>query len=206
MNLVVSPSQQRGLGCLMGDSEQDHMYPIGVLVADEMALDPHFKVYLIPKLEGQDNDNLIEAVRLSNEFIMSNDGTGYHLALHSDGGHYATGASGLYLSAEGQRFITPIFNKVSDLTPWPDVGLRRRTDLYELNNTVAYAGLLEVSFHDIAREAAWIHQSQKLIASTIVDGIYAFFGLPRPQRIDIQEQYRGLRAGLQDLLEKYKEV
>jgi hypothetical protein len=158
-------------------------------------------------LTGSDTENLIRCVELSNEFIANNGSEGYHLALHSDGGHYATGASGLYLTENGKNFITPVFNQISALTPWEDVGILYRSDLYELNKTIAYAGLIEVSFHDIMEEAVWIHTKVNEIADAIASGIYIALGLERPSVETVDEwkqKYDNLLNDLQALLNKYK--
>lgn len=207
INLVISPSQQRGLACLMGDSEQNHMFPIGEKLYEILSTDERLNVYLIPKLIENDTANLIRSVELSNEFILNNGLTGYHLSLHSDGGNYATGASGLYISEAGKNFISPIFDQISNLTPWQDIGLRLRNDLYELTQTIAYAGILEVSFHDIPEEAAWIHENTDIIAETIAKGVYEAFGLSMPTNPGTSElywkqKYDSLLSDLQALINK----
>lgn len=171
INIVISPSQQRNNRCEIGDSEQDHMYLIGQKVAEILKQYKDVNLYLIPKLSGDDNSNLAESVRLSNEFIKNNGGQGFHLSLHSDAGAYAKGATGIYFTEAGKAFMIPITKALKDLTPWEDVGLRHRADLYELKKTTAVAGLLEVSFHDNEIEAKWIHDNMSGIARAIVDGI-----------------------------------
>jgi N-acetylmuramoyl-L-alanine amidase len=114
---------------------------------------------------------------MSNSFIKKNGGSGYHFALHSDAGGYATGASLLYKSGEGLKFSTPIIEEVMKLTPWNDVGIKARNDLYELNKTLAYAALLEVSFHDSSKESSWIHDNMKPIADTLTRGVIRGLGV-----------------------------
>lgn len=174
INFVISPSQQKTNRCIMGDIEQEHMHLIARDLYIILSQDQRLNVYLVPKQDlGNDKDNLKAAVRLSNDFINRNGGKGYHLALHSDAGAYAQGASALYYSQGGLKFLTPIATALTDLTPWPDVGIRQRTDLYELKRTMAIAGLLEVSFHDIKQEGFWIHENHNKIAVRIADGIYS---------------------------------
>jgi hypothetical protein len=205
INIVLASSQQRGLGCSMGDSEQAHMFQITTKVYNILKPDNRLNVFQIPLKEGTDTQNLIDTVNISNDFILSNGRTGYHLGLHSDGGAYATGASGLYVSEGGKNFITPIFEEVSAITPWNDIGIRQRTGLWELNQTVAIAGIIEVSFHDIPHEAEWIHGNMDLIASVISVGIYKGIGIEQPQpEIDYKAKYEELVRGLQGFLERYK--
>jgi hypothetical protein len=181
INIVLASSQQRGLGCAMGDSEQAHMFQITTKVHNLLKPDNRLNIFQIPLKSGTDTQNLIDTVNMSNDFILSNGGDGYHLGLHSDGGAYSTGASGLFVSRGGEAWITPIFEEISAITPWNDIGLRSRTGLWELNQTIAIAGIIEVSFHDIPEEAEWIHGNMDLIADAIVKGIYRAIGLDRPQ-------------------------
>jgi hypothetical protein len=181
------------------------MFQITTKVYNILKPDSRLNVFQIPLKQGTDTQNLIDTVNISNDFILSNGGFGYHLGLHSDGGAYATGASGLHVSEGGQNWITPIFEEVSAITPWNDIGVRQRTGLWELNQTEAIAGILEVSFHDILEEATWIHNSMDLIAEAIAKGIYRGIGLPRPvQEIDYKAKYEALVRGLQEFMERYK--
>jgi N-acetylmuramoyl-L-alanine amidase len=174
INLVIAYSQQLQNKCKMGDTEQDHMFTIARILYNILCQDKRLNVYCIPKLNlGSDTANLRESVRLSNAFIGKN--KGYHLELHSDAGAYAKGASGLYYSEAGKQFITPIMQELTDLTPWPDIGLRQRRDLLALKGTSATAGLIEVSFHDNPEEAKFIHDNAVVIAVRIASGLYKFW-------------------------------
>jgi N-acetylmuramoyl-L-alanine amidase len=173
MNLVIAYSQQKNNRCAMGDTEQDHMYLFARALYNILAQDKRFNLYMPPKLnKGSDLENLRESVRLSNEFIKKNGGKGYHLEFHSDAGAYAKGASFLYVSEAGKKLLEPIAAELMDLTPWPDVGIRKRTNLHALNGTKAVAGLIEISFHDNKEEAEWIHKNIVMIATRVANGIY----------------------------------
>jgi N-acetylmuramoyl-L-alanine amidase len=202
INLVIASSQQDANKCVMGDTEADHMYSICKALYDLVSPDKRLNVYLVPRLKGTDTEDLRESTRLSNEFIKAN-GPGYHLELHSDAGAYAKGASGLYVSENGRKFVTPIMEELMKLTPWPDVGIRKRTDLYALNQTTAVAGLIEVSFHDNPEEAKWIHENTKQIALAIMTGMYKFFGFEAPtDGIDWKAKYADLRKSIQEIIER----
>jgi hypothetical protein len=173
INLVIAYSQQHKNKCKMGDTETDHMFTIAKALYSILAQDKRLNVYLIPQQDtGDDLNNLRGSIALSNKFIKSYGGKGYHLELHSDAGAYAKGASGLYKSEAGLAFITPIMNELMDLTPTTDVGIRKRDDLGALNQTDAVAGLIEISFHDNLAEAAWIHNNPIAIAVRLANGIY----------------------------------
>jgi N-acetylmuramoyl-L-alanine amidase len=178
INLVLSPSQQYENKCKMGDVEADHMRKITEYIYSNLQSEPRLNVYLVPKSNKErDAARLRDAVHMSNAFIKKNGGEGYHLALHSDAGAYATGASMLYKSQEGLQFGIPIIDEIMQLTPWKDVGFKARNDLYELNKTLAYAALMEISFHDSSKEGKWIHENMKPIADTITRGILRGLGL-----------------------------
>lgn len=177
INLVISPSQQLDNKCKAGDWEADHCREIATMIYDILKTDNRLNVFLVPvSIRERDAARLRDAVDMSNIFIKRNGGSGYHFALHSDGGAYATGASLLYKSEEGKSFGLPILEEIKQLTPWPDVGLRVRNDLYELNKTLAWAALLEISFHDNQKEAKWIHDNKPVIADKIALGILKGLG------------------------------
>jgi len=168
----------------MGDTEQKHTGLITDAIYDILRADKRLNIYNIPELSmGNDTANLKELVRLSNEFIKANGGTGYHLSIHTDGGYNGSGASGFYYSDAGSKFGRPIYDEVCALTPWTDMSFKQRTGLYELNSTTAIAFLLEVSFHDRPEQAKWIHDNIQLIAKTIVKGLYKGLGL-EPSSMD----------------------
>lgn len=174
INLIISPTQQTG-------TEENLIRPIAQKLYDSLINDGLVNVGLVPDYTGlTDNEALIKAVAWSNDFIKANGGSGYHLELHADAGGYATGASGLYVSDMGKSFITPILVGIMNITPWADVGLKRRTDLYALNQTIAYAGLLEISFYDNPEELAWMQLNSELIVKTIREGIYTALGISVP--------------------------
>lgn len=178
INLVISPSQQYENPCKQGDTEADHTRKIANMVYDNLSKNKGLNVFLVPRSnKTRDAARLRDAVAMSNKFIKENGGQGYHFALHSDAGAYATGASLLYKSESGLKFGTPIIEEIMQLTPWPDVGIKRRNDLYELNKTLAYTALLEISFHDNVRESRWLHQNMDLIAKTISRGILRGLGV-----------------------------
>jgi len=173
INLVLSPSQQSNNECLHGDSEEDHMYDIALEVYKILEEYPELNILLIPKT----TTSLADSVNISNQFIIKNGGTGYHLELHSDAGNYATGATGIYYSPNGKDFITPIYEEMRKITPWSDVGIVRRIDLYALKHTIAVAGLIEISFHDSKKESDWIHNNMNLISRSLAIGTCKALGV-----------------------------
>jgi len=175
INLVIAYSQQRNNKCKLGDTEQDHMYTIAKSLHAILSVDKRLNVYLVPKQNtGTDSGNLKASIALSNKFIKANGGKGYHIELHSDAGGYAKGCSALYVSDKGKILATYLYNELASLTPTADVGVRKRTDLGALNQTLAVSAILEVSFHDEMKQAEWIHDEFNSIAVRLANGIYKY--------------------------------
>jgi N-acetylmuramoyl-L-alanine amidase len=159
----------------MGDVEQAHMYPIAKALRDILSEDGRLNTYLIPLQDtGTDSGNLKASIKLSNAFVKANGGKGIHCEFHSDSGNYADGCSALYVSEKGKVLATYLYNELSDLTPTKDAGIRKRTDLGALNQTIAVSAVIEVSFHDDPIQAKWIHDESIAIAVRAANGIYKY--------------------------------
>jgi N-acetylmuramoyl-L-alanine amidase len=196
-NLIISPSQQNGI-------EEKLIQPIAQRLYDLIKADGLINVALVPYFEGDDESALWNAIQWSNTWVDKTDGEDYHFALHADAGKYARGASGLYYSENGKKFITPITQALIDITPWSDVGIRYRDNLGELKRTTAVAGLLEVSFYDNPEELAWMKTNTELIAQTIKAGIYKALDIHTSVTIDFGQKYTSLINDIQSLINKYK--
>lgn len=179
INLVIGFSQQKTNVCKMGDTEHDHMYTIAKLLYAILSGDKRLNTYVVPPQNtGTDNGNLKAAIKLSNDFIRPHykkKEPCFHIELHSDAGG-GTGAVGLYVSEAGKRLASFIMQDLPEITPAPndDNRIRKRTDLGALNQTLAVAGIIEVSFHDRPDEAKWIHENGVSIAVAIAHGFYKF--------------------------------
>jgi N-acetylmuramoyl-L-alanine amidase len=195
INIVISPSQQSWNKCAQGDSEQDHCYEICKKVVD-LLRQYECNVCLVPKMLGSEGNTLGQVVTISNNFIRSFGGKGYHLDVHTDAGYKSSGSSGFYISEAGKGFITQIWREVSNVTPWGDGKILLR-NLYVLQNTIAVAGLIELSFHDSPEESKWIHMSMDILAQAIVKGIV---GATKIKKVDVppehwaEESYQKLLA------------
>ena len=178
INAVIAYSQQSHNACVMGDTEQDHMYPMAKALYDILSMDKRFNMYLVPKQNtGTDGGNLKASIKLSNDFVRPHKKLKepcFHLEWHSDSGNYADGCSALYVSEEGKALATCIYNELADLTPTSDAGVRKRTNLGALNQTLAVSTVIEVSFHDDPVQAAWIHEERIPIAVRAANGFYKF--------------------------------
>jgi hypothetical protein len=176
INVVIAYSQQKTNKCKMGDTEHDHMYTIARALYYILSMDKRLNTYLIPPQNtGSDSGNLKASIKLSNDFIKKNGGKGYHIEIHSDAGG-GKGAVGLYVSETGKRLVLALMDDLPEITPYEhDEGrIRLRTDLGALNQTLAVAGIIEVSFHDKPDEAEWIHKNMIPINVAIAHGFYKF--------------------------------
>jgi N-acetylmuramoyl-L-alanine amidase len=180
--IVISGSQQNGI-------EEKLIRPIAEKLHELLQADNLVKSVLLPLYSGNDEQALYQAIQASNAINPD-----YHLAIHADAGGYARGASGLYFSENGKRFIAPITHAIENETPWPDVGTKKRVDLGELKNTTAVAGLIELSFYDNSEELKWMQNNMELIATTLKNGIYSALNIN--QGIDYQKKYNDLRNGI----------
>ena len=197
MNLIISGSQQNGIEENLIRPIAERLYQV---LKDEALVEP----VLLPLFDGNDEAALYQAIQASNQYVLQN-GESRHLAIHADGGYPSTGASGLYYSDAGREFITPILQGIMDITPHEDVGLRHRTDLGELKNTIAIAGIIELSFYDKPNELAWMQSNTELIAQTLKNGIYKALDIMLPEVIDYEAKYNALRTYLYNLAGELQE-
>lgn len=165
INIVLSPSQQYYNKCLEGDTEQDHCYVIAERCAEYLK-NYNANVCLIPKFRLPEKEALKKVVSISNDFITKYGGNGFHLDMHTDGGYKGSGPSGFYVSEAGKSFIMQVYKEIVNIAPW-GYGTVNKRDLFVLNNTIAVAGLIEISFHDIKEQSKWIHAKTDLIAKAI---------------------------------------
>lgn len=194
INIVLSPSQQSWNKCAAGDTEKDHTWEIAKRSAD-LLRQYKCNVCLIPKIDGDEKYTLNQVVIISNNFIQSFGGNGFHIDIHTDAGG-GKGCSGFYMSDAGKGFITQIWREVSKLTPWGDREVSFRT-LKVLMDTVATAGLIELSFHDDLEQAKWIHLNMDALAQAIVKGIVQATGIEMidvPQKHWAEDSYQKLIA------------
>lgn len=106
----------------------------------------------------------------------------FHLALHSNASGSANygqqRGSDIYYytnSSEGQFAAELIAEKFKDIYPNPEqVRALPITSLYELNNTIAPAVLVEVAYHDNTEDAEWIKGNLPEIAKALADATVEF--------------------------------
>jgi len=178
VNIILSPSQQTKNQCAMGDSEADHCYDIAKITY-ELLKDYECNVCLIPK----ELNYLQDVVNYSNDFVNKHPGIpSFHLDIHTDAGYNGKGSSGFYVSENGRQFISIIQREIAKVTPWLDSGVTERDNLYVLNYTSAYAGLIELSFHDRLNEAKHLHTQKDLYAQGLLSGLVKACGLVQKKK------------------------
>ncbi|MBQ8927674.1 MAG: N-acetylmuramoyl-L-alanine amidase [Oscillospiraceae bacterium] len=106
---------------------------------------------------------------------------GAYVALHTNSGGesgYGQGTECYYNSqlAGSYELAENIYNRVAELTPTEDRGLKDETqrDLYELLNNHGACCLLEAEFHDIDEYSQWILDNKDELAKAIKEGIVAY--------------------------------
>lgn len=101
-----------------------------------------------------------------------------HLAIHSNAGGGTGAECWIYdWGGEDERFARIIYNKISNITPMEDRGIKIGPHLAELNGTIAPACLIEIAFHDRPEDAIWIMNNIDLIGRELAKGIVEYFGL-----------------------------
>jgi|OpeIllAssembly_1097287.scaffolds.fasta_scaffold00044_9 N-acetylmuramoyl-L-alanine amidase len=173
MKVFISPSQQTAnIGYGTYGSERTRMFEVG------RALETILKRCGLIVYVATMGVSLEVAVAESN-----NAKADLHICLHSNALDGNTrGTLALYVSEEGNKLATSIYNKLSNFTPTNDLGIRKNEKLYELNNTNAIAAYIEIMFHDNKLDASLIMLNIEAIASLIARGICEYIKIPFVER------------------------
>ena len=124
---------------------------------------------------------------VGNSVRMSNAGDyALHLAIHSNASGSAnygrqTGSDVYYYpsGADGKRFAEIIADNIRKVYYDPSrVRTLATTSLYELNNTIAPAVLIELAYHDNPTDAEWIKNNIWAIARALSLSVAEYFGMP----------------------------
>lgn len=164
-DVIISPSSQTanqyaGGGTGVADSEHRHMRDIAPMLDDLLVRN------------GIDSKILWDT-DLATRIRQSNANPPLlHFALHSNAGGTAYGAS-CWVYRKGTKSETmarEIQASLSAATPWPDLGVIAYNH-YETRETLAYAVIAEVAFHDKTEPAQWIRDHKRDIAVALARGI-----------------------------------
>jgi len=127
-------------------------------------------------------DYLKECVDESNRILPD-----LHLSIHTNADNTRTRGCEVFCyqkGGEGERFSNIVYEKLSKLTPSFDRGVKEGKDFYglgksmfELEQTVMPASLIELDFHDNADSVRFLLDNVKEIATAIHDSICEYFGV-----------------------------
>lgn len=165
VDVIISPSSQTanqyaGGGTGVADSEHRHMRDIAPMLDDLLVRN------------GIDSKILWDT-DLATRIRQSNANPPLlHFALHSNAGGTAYGAS-CWVYRKGTKSETmarEIQASLSAATPWPDLGVIAYNH-YETRETLAYAVIAEVAFHDKTEPAEWVRTHKREIAVACARGI-----------------------------------
>lgn len=171
MTVFLSPSTQKdnAYACDETITEKSAMFELAEMVKALLEADG-YTVYMC----GED-DGVRKKVQDGNELQC-----GAYVALHTNAGGESGDGEGTECyynpNAEGSRQLAEnIYNRVAELTPTEDRGLKDGTESYFEVANYNYAGcLLEVDFHDSVEHSQWILDHQNETAKCIKDGIVAY--------------------------------
>ena len=115
---------------------------------------------------GSNKTTYQQRVKESNEW-----GADYHMPIHTNAG----GGDGTlvmsYRSSVNDKHVLCVYNHLSALTPTKDDGVKAKTNLYEINETVAICIYVECEFHDNVNLAKWIVENVTQIGEAIAKGM-----------------------------------
>ena len=160
-----------------GLREQDITYKVGILLAELLRADGRFEVCLSrPTAETMlgttQTESLAARANGANAW-----GADYFISIHANAHTTSTahGIEAFSYSKESQAYLLgeKIVDALVHETGLENRGMKTRTDLYVLRNTVMPAVLVELGFITNPTEAAMMNDRPELFAKGIYDGIVA---------------------------------
>ena len=172
--VFLSPSTQTwNVGAYEGTNEQEEAYKQAEVCA-RILREHGVEVRIGTRGKGNPTDGYWMNANESND-------TGpwdAHVCFHTDAG----GATGTTLfhypnDARGRELAQLIYNELAPGSPGADHGVRARSDLYELNSTLATAVLGEAAPHDRKESSNWIQANPEFIGAAYAKGILRWLGI-----------------------------
>ena len=100
-----------------------------------------------------------------------------HLPIHTNAGGTSKGTMGLcYAGSITNKYVQAVYKAVAECTPWKDLGILVRNDLYEISHTKMLCVYLECAFHDKKDSAEWITGNVEVLGEAIAKGFCAADG------------------------------
>ncbi|MES0334789.1 MAG: N-acetylmuramoyl-L-alanine amidase [Candidatus Magnetobacterium sp. LHC-1] len=177
--LIINQSQQAGIEWQITSQIADCLYCT-------LNREGKIKVSLVPcyrRTDTIDSDStlLIQSVNVANDFYKKYRAAGLshmdicQIDIHADSLNGKTfGTSALYISENGNRLAEIVCRELSNLTPWGDRGIVKRTDLWTLKKSSAVNIVSEISFYDESRQRQWMKDNVPLITNSLKNAIYKY--------------------------------
>lgn len=131
-----------------------------------------------------------------------------HVPIHTNAGGISKGTMGLcYAGSVTNKYVQSVYRAVADCTPWEDLGIFARNDLYEIMHTKMLCVYVECAFHDKKDSAEWIIKNVKLLGEAIAKGFCAADGkkyIPAEQETVMEKPKQVPGVPLNDLGIKYR--
>lgn len=167
MKIYLSPSAQPHNAYAVGNTTEQ-VQCNRIAAAAKAALERNG--YIVRKApEGQ---SYVKNVAESNAW-----GADIHMPIHTNAGGNNKGTLGLcYKGCVNNKYMQAVYEAVAECTPWPDMGIGVRSDLYEINKTNMMCVYIECAFHDKADSAQWIINNVTALGEAIAKGFCAADG------------------------------
>lgn len=161
MKIYLSPSAQPHNAYAVGNTTEQ-VQCNRIATAAKKALERNG--YTVKKApEGQ---SYVKNVAESNAW-----GADIHMPIHTNAGGNKKGTLGLcYKGCVNNKYMQAVYNAVAACTPWSDMGIGVRNDLYEINKTKMMCVYIECAFHDKADSAQWIIDNVTALGEAIAKG------------------------------------
>lgn len=167
MKIYLSPSAQPHNAYAVGNTTEQ-VQCNRIATAAKKALERNG--YTVKKApEGQ---SYVKNVAESNAW-----GADIHMPIHTNAGGNHKGTLGLcYKGCVNNKYMQAVYKTVAECTPWSDLGIGVRNDLYEINQTKMMCVYIECAFHDKADSAKWIIDNVEKLGEAIAKGFCAADG------------------------------
>jgi hypothetical protein len=109
-----------------------------------------------------------------------------------------------YMAGDSKEAMTLIYNKLSDITPWIDRGIKDgyAIGLFFIKDLFAPSGLIEIVAHDNPEYLQHFLNHMDLYVDAEYEAILEYFKI-KPQANDFEKQWNELAINYKDLLNKY---
>lgn len=169
MKVYISPStQESNKGVTPFGTEEAEMN----LIADKL-MPLLFQDGRFVTARNTPDMSIYQAAKQSNDFNAD-----IHVAIHSNaGGGEGTEVFAYSAGSNSEKLAKALYNQIAPLSPGSDRGVKYKPALVEVGDAVnATACLIELAYHDNAKEAVWMAYNHITIANALYKGICDYFG------------------------------